>query len=142
MKKKLIVFLALLMVGCSASKKITLKKTVTIEFYSISECAQCQVFKKKALPYFKERYGKKVIIKMYDMDEESTKPHYDEALKHLQEWDEAFYGQSPFLYVKNHFAYLGYNAGDEEWIAKDIEASLNKEKLSKRLEGHRFLYQK
>ena len=132
MKKKLIVFLALLMVGCSASKKITLKKTVTIEFYSISECAQCQVFKKKALPYFKERYGKKVIIKMYDMDEESTKPHYDEA----------FYGQSPFLYVKNHFAYLGYNAGDEEWIAKDIEASLNKEKLSKRLEGHRFLYQK
>ncbi len=62
---------------------------VTIEFYSVATCAECKAFKKHAIPYFKERYGGKVKIKMYDMDDDGTKKPYDQVIKSLL-WYVAF----------------------------------------------------
>lgn len=138
--KKITFLLCLMLVGCSTEKKVDLPKKVTIEFYSVTTCAQCKVFKKNAIPYFKERYGSKVTIKMYDMDAKKTAKIYDHVIKKLKDFDQKYYGMSPFVNVKGYMAYLGYRTGDEEEMAKDIEAAVNHKKLSSALSGHRFSY--
>ena len=138
--KKITFLLCLMLVGCSTEKKVDLPKKVTIEFYSVTTCAQCKVFKKNAIPYFKKRYGSKVTIKMYDMDATSTKTHYDTAINRLADFDQEYYGMGPFIDIEGYFSYLGYRAGDEEAIAKDIHNAQYDKKLTSTLEGHRFSY--
>jgi hypothetical protein len=140
MKKLMMLVLCLMLAGCSTTKKVNLSKKVTVEFYSVSTCAQCKAFKKNAIPYFKKRYGSKVTIKMYDMDAKATAKVYDNVIKSLKDFDQKYYGMSPFVNVKGYFAYLGYRTGDEEEMAKDIEAAISKKKLTSSLSGHRFSY--
>lgn len=140
MKKIIVLLMTLCLCACSTSKKVNLSKTVTIEFYSVATCAECKAFKKHAIPYFKERYGAKVKIKMYDMDGDATKKPYDAAIKSLKDFDETYYGMSPFVNLKGYMAYLGYKTGDEEDMAKDIEAKLKGKSLTSALAGHRYEY--
>ena len=46
----------------------------------------------------------------------------------------------PFIDIEGYFSYLGYRAGDEEAIAKDIHNAQYDKKLTSTLEGHRFSY--
>lgn len=140
MKKIICVIVMLCLCACSNTEKVKLKKTVTIEFYSVATCAECKAFKKHAIPYFKERYGGKVKIKMYDMDDDGTKKPYDQVIKSLKDFDENYYGMSPFVNIKGYMAYLGYRTGDEKQIVKDLEAKLKGKKMSAALGGHRYMY--
>ncbi|WP_033163576.1 hypothetical protein [Sharpea azabuensis] len=142
MKKLFVLILSVFMLmGCSSkTETISLKKPVTIAFYSIADCGECKAFKKNAIPYFKKVFGKQVTIKMYDMDATSTKTHYDTAINRLAEFDQEYYGMGPFIDIEGYFSYLGYRAGDEEAIAKDIHNAQYDKKLTSTLEGHRFSY--
>lgn len=140
MKKLLLLIMALSLVACSGEEKqVKLNKTVRIEFYSVTTCAECKAFKSHAIVYFKNRYGSKVKIKMYDMDATATKKPYDAAVKSLKDFDESYYGLSPFVYVKGEMAYLGYHTGDEKYMAQDIEAKSKNKSLTKKLSGNRYL---
>ena len=99
-----------------------------------------KAFNKNAIPSFKKVFGKQVTIKMYDMDATSTKTHYDTAINRLADFDQEYYGMGPFIDIEGYFSYLGYRAGDEEAIAKDIHNSQYDKKLTSTLEGHRFSY--
>lgn len=140
MKKILSIIMVLCLLGCStSSEEVKLSQKVQIEFYSVATCAECKAFKSHALVYFKKRYGKQVTVKMYDMDATQTKKPYDAAIKSLKDFDESYYGLSPFVYVKGKMAYLGYHTGDEKYMAQDIEAKLKGKALTKKLSGNRYL---
>lgn len=138
MKKWFIFILSLILItGCHQTKRIELSHPVTIEFYSVKTCAECKAFKKNAIPYLKKRY-KNITIKMYDMDDEKTTSHYDQAINSLKDFDDEYYGMGPFIYVKGYFALLGYETNDEKTLAKDIERVSSGKKPTQNFADRRF----
>ncbi|MBO6048120.1 MAG: hypothetical protein J6P61_10330 [Erysipelotrichaceae bacterium] len=132
----------LILVGCTSKPvtKVTLDPPVTLEFYAIAGCSECEIFKSKAIPYLQKTFGKSLKIAIYDMDDESVTAQYDSVINALKDFDEEYYGHSPFMVVKNYFAVLGYNGGDEKYLANDIIASVEGKSLSSELAPIRFEY--
>ena len=69
MKKILILFLLLLVVGCQSN---TYEDTYYLTYFYVEDCLNCQYFKKNVLPVIKKEFGKHIKIKAYDMDYEKT----------------------------------------------------------------------
>ena len=142
MKKRILCLLSLLLfcVGCQSTQSITLNQTVTLSFFYIESCSQCQAFKKQAIPKLEETFQERLIIHQYDLDDEKTQPIYDQVIDSLVDFDEEYYGNGPFIVVEGYFALLGYNAGDEDALIQDIQQATQGKELGYELEGFRFLY--
>ena len=132
----------LILTGCTSGtvEKVTLDPPVSVEFYTIEGCSECQVFKSKAIPYLEKRFGDSITISLYDMDDPSVTSRYNAVIDALKDFDEEYYGHSPFVVVKNYFALLGYNGGEEKYLADDIVASVEGRSLSSELAPIRFDY--
>lgn len=142
MKKKILYLLCLFMlfVGCQPTKQIPLNKEVTLSFFYVESCSQCQAFKKQAIPTLEKTFGEQLTIHQYDLDEPSTEPIYDNVIQSLNDFDEEYYGNGPFIVLDGYFALLGYTAGDEEYLIKDIQLVTSGKELGYELEGFRFLF--
>jgi len=130
----------LMLTGCLSRpiKQVTLTPSATLEFFAITTCSECAAFKKKAIPYLEKRFGESLTVTIYDMDDPSITEHYDHVIDSLKDFDEEYYGHSPFIVVDQYFALLGYNSGDEKALADDIEASVNGTGLSDELAMIRY----
>lgn len=141
MKKILIFLLSLsLLGGCAPAKKIHLSEHVTLSFFYIQSCSQCQAFKSVAIPLLEDTYQDQITILQYDLDEPETEAIYDQIIDSLVDFDEEFYGNGPFIVLNGYFALLGYTTGDEEYLVTDIQRAVNHEELGYELEGLRFTF--
>lgn len=140
MKKKiLLIMIGILLWGCAHVEQRSLKEHVSVSFFYVTTCPQCQEFKKVAIPYLEKTFGENITIKQYDLDEESTEAVYDQVIDSLEDFDQEFYGNGPFIVVDNYFALLGYTKGDETYLADDIENAVNHQPLSDELSA-RFVF--
>jgi thiol-disulfide isomerase/thioredoxin len=141
MKKRILLLLSLFLLwGCQSTPSKTLSQPVTLSFFYTQTCPVCKAFKKEAIPYLEKVFGNSLTIEMYDIDEDATKPKYDGIIDSLVDFDHSEYGYGPFYAVEGYFAKLGYTAGDEEYLADDIERAVNHETLSDELSGLRYIY--
>lgn len=143
MKKKLLLLLSLFLFwGCQKQKIVAqpLPKQVTLSFFYIETCSECKAFKKQAIPYLKDMFGDTLIIHQYDLDAKETEQKYDQVIDCLDQFDQEHYGKGPFYALEGYFANLGYIAGDEEELARDIQKAVNGEELGYELEAYRYLY--
>ena len=92
MKKILILFLLLLVVGCQSN---TYEDTYYLTYFYVEDCLNCQHFKKNVLPVIKKEFGKHIKIKAYDMDDEKTfdemKASYQEHINQIIDFNEDDY---------------------------------------------------
>ena len=89
MKKILIFLLSLsLLGGCAPAKKIHLSEHVTLSFFYIQSCSQCQAFKSVAIPLLEDTYQDQITILQYDLDEPETEAIYDQIIDSLVDFDE------------------------------------------------------
>lgn len=137
MLKKILIILCLL-TACTTTVKLDEK--VTIAYFYVQTCSDCKAFKSEAIPYLERRYDDSIEIKQYDLDDSKNTKTYDSYINKLKDFDEEFYGNGPFIVVEGYFAILGYNSGDEEYLASDIENAIDGHSLSEELEGVRFEY--
>ena len=143
MKKIFTLLLSILILaGCTTTKQVELNKPVTLSFFYIKECSQCQAFKKEAIPLLEKTFGDQITILQYDLDEEPTEAIYDQVIDSLKDFDEEFYGNGPFIVLDGYFAILGYTSGDEDYLIQDIEKVVKGEEPGYELEGLRFTFQK
>lgn len=143
MKKIFIILLSVfILCGCTSTQQIELDKPVTLSFFYIKDCSQCQAFKKEVIPLLEKTFGNQMTIHQYDLDEEATEEIYDQVIDSLADFDEEFYGNGPFIVLEGYFAILGYSAGDEKYLLQDIEKVVKGEEPGYELEGLRFLYKK
>lgn len=141
MKKRIIsLFLVIVLMGCTSVQQIHLKKQVSLDFFYIQTCSQCQAFKKNVIPLLEETFQDDIVIHQYDLDEVSTEEKYDEVIDSLQDFDPEFYGNGPFIVLEGYFALLGYTEGDEDYLIEDIQRAVEGQELSYELEGLRFIY--
>lgn len=141
MKKKLILLLSLMMLcACTSTKQIQLKESVTLSFFYIETCPQCQAFKKEAIPLLETTFQDQIIINQYDLDDLKNTEKYDHIIDSLEDFDEEFYGKGPFIVVEDYFALLGYDNDTAQYLIDDIQKAVNHEELGYELEGLRFIY--
>jgi len=143
MKKILFLLSLFLLCGCQGSvshKKLS--ENVTLSFFYIEGCSECQAFKETAIPYLEDTFGEQLKIVQYDLDDEATEPIYDAIIDSLENFDESLYGNGPFYAVEGYFVNLGYTVGDEEYLADDIKRAVEGKELSFELEGLRFMYKR
>lgn len=143
MKKKILLLLSVFLLwGCQKEQvaQKTLKQHVTLSFFYLETCAECKAFKKQGISYLEGMYGESLTINQYDLDASETKDKYHEVIDSLVDFDEEHYGQGPFYALEGYFAKLGYTAGDEEELARDIEKAVNHEELGYELEALRYMY--
>lgn len=127
--------------GCTPMKRIELDKQVTLSFFFIETCSECQSFKKNVIPLLKETFQEDMVIKQYDLDDPQTQSKYDTIIDSLDEFDEELYGMGPFIVLEDYFALLGYTPGDEDYLIDDIQRAVKGEELSYELEGFRFVFE-
>ena len=140
MKKLLIFVLSLMLLGCTPVEKIDVDKDFTLTFFYIETCADCKVFKKKAIPLLEATYGDRITINQYDMDSEGIEAIYDPIIDSLVDFDEEMYGLGPFIVIEGYFAKLGYTEGDEDYLIEDINLALKGEEMGDELGAFRYVY--
>lgn len=145
MKKKILFILSMMLLwGCqnnhSSIQKITLSKPVTMLYFYIETCSECQSFKEKAIPYLEETFGDSLTIKQYNLDDDSTQTVYENVITQLEQFDQSLYGMGPMYAIEGYYAKVGYTVGDEEYIVQDIQNAVEKKPLSNELSGLRFIY--
>ena len=61
-------------------KKITLSQPVTMLYFYIETCSECQSFKETAIPYLEETFGDSLTIQQYDLDDDTTQAVYEDVM--------------------------------------------------------------
>ncbi len=140
MKKLLILCLSFMLLGCTGIESLDLSEKVTISFYYIESCSECQAFKKIGIPYIENTFKDQIVINQYDLDDLSNEERYDKTLDALNEFDYDYYGLAPFIVVDNYFGVLGYTTGDEEFLVNDIKNAVEGKELSMELDMLRFYF--
>lgn len=132
MKKILLVLLCLCISGCHNEiiPERQLNQQVSLLFFYIDSCSECQLFKKKAIPYLEDQFGDQITIELYNLDDIGVEDVYDPIIDSLEYFDEEYYGMGPFIVVEDYFALLGYTQGDEIYLADDIECAVSGQELS------------
>lgn len=146
MKKKILFILSMMLLwGCqndrTSIEKITLSKPVTMLYFYIETCSECQAFKETAIPYLEETFGDSLTIQQYDLDDDSTQAVYEDVIVKLDQFDQSLYGMGPMYAIEGYYAQVGYTSGDEEYIVQDIQNAVEQKTLSDELSGLRFTYQ-
>lgn len=145
MKKKILFILSMMLLwGCQNDRpsiqKITLSQPVTILYFYIETCSECQSFKETAIPYLEETFGDSLTIQQYDLDDDTTQSVYEDVIKQLYQFDQSLYGMGPMYAIEGYFAKVGYTSGDETYIVDDIQKAVEGEALGDELSGLRFSY--
>lgn len=145
MKKKILFILSMMLLwGCQNDKtsiqKITLSQPVTMLYFYIETCSECQSFKETAIPYLEETFGDSLTIQQYDLDDDTTQAVYEDVIKQLYQFDQSLYGMGPMYAIEGYFAKVGYTSGDETYIVEDIQKAVAGEDLGDELSGLRFSY--
>lgn len=145
MKKKILFILSMILLSaCQPTEeiqKISLSQPVTLLYFYIETCSDCQSFQDNAIPYLEETFGDDLTIVQYDLDDESTQAVYEDVIDDLEAFDQSLYGMGPMYAMEGYFAKVGYTSGDEEYLAQDIQKAVDNEPLSDELSGLRFEYQ-
>lgn len=145
MKKKILFILSMMLLwGCQNDKtsiqKITLSQPVTMLYFYIETCSECQSFKETAIPYLEETFGDSLTIQQYDLDDDTTQAVYEDVIEQLYQFDQSLYGMGPMYAIEGYFAKVGYTSGDETYIVEDIQKAVEGKALSDELSGLRFSY--
>lgn len=109
MKKKILFILSMMLLwGCQNDKtsiqKITLSQPVTMLYFYIETCSECQSFKETAIPYLEETFGDSLTIQQYDLDDDTTQAVYEDVIKQLYQFDQSLYGMGPMYAIEGYFA--------------------------------------
>lgn len=145
MKKKILFILSMMLLwGCQNDRpsiqKITLSQPVTMLYFYIETCSECQSFKETAIPYLEETFGDSLTIQQYDLDDDTTQAVYEDVIDQLYQFDQSLYGMGPMYAIEGYFAKVGYTSGDETYIVEDIQKAVAGEALGDELSGLRFSY--
>ncbi len=140
MKKLLILLLTILCVGCSQTPKIQLNKPITLDYFYLQSCGGCKAFEKTAVKKLESTFGDQITINTYDLDNETSSKIYDVYVDQLEDFDQVFYGQGPFIVVEDYFAVIGYNSGEVDDLISDIVNITNDQPLSETLKLRRYLF--
>ena len=145
MKKKILFILSMMLLwGCQNDKtsiqKITLSQPVTMLYFYIETCSECQSFKETAIPYLEETFGDSLTIQQYDLDDDTTQAVYEDVIDQLYQFDQSLYGMGPMYAIEGYFAKVGYTSGDETYIVDDIQKAVEGKALGDELSGLRFSY--
>lgn len=140
MKKLLIFLLTLTLLGCKPVEKIEVDKDFTLTLFYIETCADCKIFKKKAIPLLQDTYGDRITIQQFDLDAEGIQTIYDPIIDALEDFDEEMYGLGPLIVVEGYFAKLGYIEGDEDFLIEDINLVLQGKEMGDELGAYRYIY--
>lgn len=145
MKKKILFILSMMLLwGCQNDKtsiqKITLSQPVTMLYFYIETCSECQSFKETAIPYLEETFGDSLTIQQYDLDDDTAQAVYEDVIDQLYQFDQSLYGMGPMYAIEGYFAKVGYTSGDETYIVDDIQKAVEGKTLSDELSGLRFSY--
>lgn len=145
MKKKILFILSMMLLwGCQNDRpsiqKITLSQPVTMLYFYIETCSECQSFKETAIPYLEETFGDSLTIQQYDLDDDATQSVYEDVIEQLYQFDQSLYGTGPMYAIEGYFAKVGYTSGDETYIVEDIQKAVAEEALGDELSGLRFSY--
>ena len=140
MKKILILFLLLLVVGCQSN---TYEDTYYLTYFYVEDCLNCQYFKKNVLPVIKKEF-KHIKIKAYDMDDEKTfdemKVSYQEHIDQIIDFNEDDYGYGPMVFLEGYFAILG--AGNEDDYVEHLVRAIQGKELNEASEIETYYYLK
>ena len=83
----------MLLWGCQNDKtsiqKITLSQPVTMLYFYIETCSECQSFQDDAIPYLQETFGDSLTIQQYDLDDEATQAVYEDVITQLDQFDQS-----------------------------------------------------
>ncbi len=134
-KKLLCLLLPFCFVSCKAKDNIP---NFSIDFFYKDSCEYCNAFKEKAIPYFESRFQDKITINYYNIEDEDSKEYYSTIIDRLDNFDDEWYENVPFIVLDPYFALLGYGDGEEKLIADDFVNALNNKPLSKKLELYRY----
>lgn len=145
MKKKILFILSMMLLwGCQNDRpsiqKITLSQPVTMLYFYIETCSECQSFKETAIPYLEETFGDSLTIQQYDLDDDATQSVYEDVIEQLYQFDQSLYGMGPMYAIEGYFAKVGYTSDDETYIVEDIQKAVAGEALGDELSGLRFSY--
>ena len=139
MKKILILFLLLLVVGCQSN---TYEDTYYLTYFYVEDCLNCQYFKKNVLPVIKKEFGKHMKIKSYNMDDEKTfdemKASYQEHINQIIDFNEDDYGYGPMVFLEGYLAILG--AGNEEDYVEHLVNAIQGKELNKASKNETYYY--
>ena len=141
MKKILILFLLLLVVGCQSN---TYEDTYYLTYFYVEDCLNCQYFKKNVLPVIKKEFGKHMKIKSYDMDDGQTfdemKESYQNHIDQIIDFDEDDYGYGPMVFLEGYMAILG--AGNEDDYVEHLVRAIQGKELNEASEIETYYYLK
>lgn len=140
MKKLFILLLTITLLGCQPVEKIEVEKDFTLTLFYIETCADCKIFKKKALPLLQDTYGDRITIQQFDLDAVGIEAIYDPIIDSLEDFDEEMYGLGPLIVIEGYFAKLGYIEGDEDFLIEDINLVLQGKEMGDELGAYRYIY--
>ena len=138
-KKILCVCILFSLMGCR-NKKIDYPD-FNVKFFYLDTCQHCQAFEENTIPLLEKEFEDAIHIEYYNMDDESSQELYQQITDELYFYDDEYLNDVPFFVMENEFALLGYSAGEEEELIKDIQRALNDESLGERLSGYRWEFE-
>ena len=140
MKKLILLFICATLFSCTNTKTIALNQTVILDYFYVESCGDCKAFKKKTIPTLQKTFGDKIEIEEYNLDDEDVQPLYDAIIGSLDNFDEALYGQGPFIVVEDYFAIIGFETSETDILIQDIVSATKDQPLSDELSIRRYLY--
>lgn len=144
MKKKisllLCLFLLFLSTGCRHEQTY---QRFTLKLFYYDSCSRCTAFKNSALPAIREAFNNNFDIEYHNLDNEDAQVLYQEIVNQLVDFDQEYYGETPFIVIDEAFAILGYNGNQEDSeLIKEIKRALNNEPLGNYYSIGRFEFKK
>lgn len=128
------------MIGCS--KKETYPR-FTLKLFYYDTCSSCKAFKNSALPALREAFNNEFDIAYYNLDDEDSQAVYKEITDQLIDFEQEYYGETPFVVIDESFAILGYNGSKEnEELIKEIKRALKNEPLGNYYKIGRYQFKK
>ena len=103
----------MLLWGCQNDKtsiqKITLSQPVTMLYFYIETCSECQSFKETAIPYLEETFGDSLTIQQYDLDDDTAQAVYEDVIDQLYQFDQSLYGMGPMYAIEGYFLFASFS---------------------------------
>lgn len=136
-KKGFLLFLVVMIAGCSLTNKKTYPD-FNVKFFYRDSCGYCEAFKEYAIPALEKEFKEAIHIEYYNMDDEDAMMIYNDICDRLYFFDESYREDAPLFVMEDEFALLGYASGEEKELIRDIKHALNNEELGDRLSAYRW----
>lgn len=137
-KKIVCLIMIMVLVGCQSTAKSD--NLINIDVFVLDTCSNCQAFKEYGIPALEKEFADKVKITLYNLDEIEHENYYNEVIKKLDGFNEAYSKRVPFIVVQDYFAVLAYNRGEEVYLINDIKSAINGDNLGEELALGRWIF--